>query len=249
VGQRGVDDYLRPHELVGIEGLDQTRARVAYEDFHVSVDDYIAGLGEFHRMGIVPDVGFGHPTLNSAHQVGQGLELSRDVPEYLDRSYGGGDGTVPLISAIPPELDDQRGFLRYTNQKHGSLQTDDRTLSAEILNRLVQSQAGTTKARNPVDVSNVFAEPALSLDCPQFVMAGTPASLVVEVARNDGTALTVDSSPSIDVIDLASGAKVVDGLEVGLGDAVPLPTDPGDYRIEVTCGDLQSRSLLAVIDA
>jgi len=250
-GRRTVDDYLRPHEVRGIDGFDTARAEAAYNDFHLVVDRYLAELGDYHRLGIVPDVGFGHPTLNSAELTADGeLEVRREVPDYFDAAYRGGDGTVPLISAIPLELDDQRGYLRYTNQTHGSLQTDDRTLSAEIANRLAQSQAGTTSARNPVAGDDVTARPAIGIDSPQYVMAGEDAQVTITVERADGVdvEVEVDQAPVISIVDLASGRAVTDRQMVDSGQPVPLPTQPGEYAINATAGPLQSRALLAVID-
>ena len=237
-------DYLYPHEL-DIDGLDPARARAAYENFHLAIDAGVERAGS-HTAGIVvPDIGFGHATLNSAVLIDGAVTLRHSLPDYVDPSLAGGDGTVPLVSAIPLELDHNRSALRYTNQQHGSLQVDRRTLGAEIENRLKQSQASTTDAREGpgrgVDASTMAA---IGIDAPQYSLPGQAPTATTSVSGVDG-----DPPVRVQIVDLSTGQPVGGSVDRSAGEPFPLPVVPGDYALEASCrpARLRSRALFSVL--
>ena len=105
--QRG-DEWFRPHE-VELPVVDPAR--------HALAQDYVAAAAEFHReireaveqnrsdpqyLGactVVPFVGVHQTTGQSAVLDGDRLTVSDAVPSWFEDDVGGGDGTVPRVSA------------------------------------------------------------------------------------------------------------------------------------------------------
>jgi len=243
-GGVGVDAYLYPHEIQ-VDGLDPVRAKIAYEEFHRVMDAGIESAGTDHRIRIVPNIGYGHTTVNSARLTADGVETDAALPAYLNAAYRGGDGTVPIVSAIPWELDDDRSALRYINQQHGSLQVDHRTLSAEIVQRLLQAQTNTQDARAGSGVGDVAEMAALGLSAPQYALSGHAESVVCDL-------IGIDTEPMVMVriADLSTGQQVGPTSEIEPGGSVALPQAKGDYLIDAYCpsASLESRRLFAVVD-
>jgi pimeloyl-ACP methyl ester carboxylesterase len=241
-GGAAPDSWLYPHDLAGFSGFDPARARSAYEDFHGVIDRGLETADASARRLTTPHVAFGHPTANSFVVTDRGFTMGNSAPGYLDKVYDGGDGTVPLISAIPLELDDERAGLRYLNQRHGSVQADRRLLQAEIQQRLKQSQRGTSDARG-TDEDGTGA-PAVGIAGPSFFPAGEQpyAELSVSGTSPDGVV-------TVSVTDLAPGGQATT-LQAAPGARVDLPAAPGDYRVEVSYASpsLTSTAFYAVVD-
>jgi hypothetical protein len=238
--------WLYPHEIDGVDGFDPVRAQLAYE-FHRSIEDGVnrnRTNPQYRANHLVPLLGFGHRTLNSATYDGT-ITVSDALPDYLDPVLGGGDGTVPLVSAIPIELDDNRSTIRYVNQKHGALQTDRRVLAAEIAGRIRQLQASSEAARFRQTGAGIGPEQAhLEVTHAQFWVdsdldgvagaaaelgSATPGALTPTVVNgDDGARLTVE------VTNLETGS-VTRWTDIESGRTVELPGDPGDYRVVVNC--------------
>lgn len=237
----GADAWLYPHDLIGRTGLDPGRARAAYTDFHEALDAGVAAAGRDAARLTTPHIGFGHPTRNSMIMTAGEITESRDAPGYVDAVYDGGDGTVPLLSAIPLELDAERAVLRYVNQRHGSIQADRRTLESEIQQRLRQSVSGTSDARDPF-APGAAPPPALGLAGPNTFLAGEVPYVEVSLAG-------ADTEIALTVHDLA-GSGPPQRLTAAPGARVDLPATPGEYRVEATCATprLTSRALYAVVD-
>jgi hypothetical protein len=135
----------------------------AGERFHREIEDAVTEhLSDERylqrRYAIVPYVGFGQTTLQSAELDGEVLRTSVKLPEVIPPDLGGGDGRVPRPSGTPLEYSEQlqESFLA---EQHGSLQTNVRVLD-DLVERLVQSQSvralsairGQIAARPPIDV-------------------------------------------------------------------------------------------------
>lgn len=240
------DDWKYPHEIEGFDGLSPARAKEVYDNLHVSVDQRIADLDGVNPGRTVPNIGFGHTTKNSVIITDDGLETSVHVPDYLDARYSGGDGTVPIISAIPPELDQQRSTLRYTNQRHGSLQVDDRLLTAEIRQRLSQAQAGTMDALNPVRSAfdDPSAMPAIDIDGPNYFLDGEVARV-----RLNATGVGTDAELTVRATPLGLKTENVTEVRCSPGAEIDLPSTPGEYRLQVSCSEprLESQALYVVL--
>lgn len=102
-----------------VGGLDVSRARQAYREFHLP-------LGSPDGARIMPVVGYGHRTLQSA-VLGPGTITAGY--ETAIEAVPGGDGTVPAVSALPIELS-ETGPWWWQNGKHSSMHTVATTLQS-----------------------------------------------------------------------------------------------------------------------
>lgn len=132
-GAPGASGPLRVHELAGGAGLlDLKRAAEAYGDFHRRMDEDLsthAGSSLASLLSMVPVVGYGHRTLQSAVLDANGLRATHEAIA-LDASkqwLATGDRTVPAVSALPVELS-ENGTWGWENATHSSMHATDLVL-------------------------------------------------------------------------------------------------------------------------
>ncbi|KOV81762.1 triacylglycerol lipase [Nocardia sp. NRRL S-836] len=212
-------------------GLDVARARRAYEDFHLP-------LGSPGDARIMPVVGYGHRTLQSAvlraAAVTCGYEaLSPEIP--------GGDGTVPAVSALPVELS-EAGPWRFQNNKHSSMHT-----KATALQRLVQTlslYSGNARSLQNPDDDKVTHQSAIP-DGPSVDLRMGDVHLVGEPVRFE----CVLSDPSVTEpprVTMSGTAEVV-RTETGEGYAYTVTgLRPGAYEIAVNWAGCSVSDVLEV---
>lgn len=99
-----------------------------------------SACADYNRSGykLMPVVGAGQTTDQSAVWNERVLRVSSSLPEGLDPIFGEGDGTVPRISAIPEEWR-SAGAENYIIERHGSLQVNNTVLN-DIRRRIEQMQ-------------------------------------------------------------------------------------------------------------
>jgi hypothetical protein len=257
VGHNG--NWLYPHEIGSdVEGFDPTRALAAYQDFHLTIEDGVDRHRQdptYNRNHVIPVIGYGHSTHNSALLTERGIEVAPSLPAGVPPALAGGDGTVPLVSAIPLDYaaeGQNHGTVRYANQEHGSLQVDRRVMATEIQNRLRAAQTGTGAIRGPGDQGSgdPTGQPHLAVDLAQLWLRGAdrdhngrPAGRATVSAHNaDVDRITVS------VTDLAARAQPVT-LTVASGESFPLPDGEGSYAVTATAaGGLETTTGYAVLD-
>jgi pimeloyl-ACP methyl ester carboxylesterase len=209
------DGDITVEELAGrVDGVDEVKAAAAAE-FHRAIT---AGAGR-HDPGVYDlhsIVGTSQATKQSARWDGGRLLIE----ERRGGRDEGGDGTVPRLSATPPETDDwmPRYQPMYSADRHASLQNAD-PVQTQLFGILTQP-ALPERAFGSV---NLLAEELLAVDEP----------LVVRGLHDVG-GLTL----ALAVTDLATGRTVGgpvamrrDADDVHHAELAPLP--PGDYRLEV----------------
>jgi len=121
----GDGELVRVGETEGIPNVDADRARSALEDFHrtmVQAQETNQNHAAYEAKGtwVHPIVGIGQETSQSARATGGGLEVLKSH-EGRDLS---GDGTVPRVSAVPPEHG-ARGNQMFSGTKHAAIQNAD----------------------------------------------------------------------------------------------------------------------------
>ena len=116
------DGYLTVEELAGrVDGVDEAKAKAA-ADFHRDITTgaggHDPGVYDLHSI-----VGTSQATKQSARWDGDRLVIE----ETKGGTDEGGDGTVPRVSATPPETDDwtPRYQPMYSADRHASLQNAD----------------------------------------------------------------------------------------------------------------------------
>lgn len=229
--------WTRPRDLLDAGDLDRVRAVDAYEQFHSVIDAGVEihrEMGDYDDRFVAPIIGFGHDTDNSAVLTSQGIELRRDLPtDIVPANWAGGDGTVPLVSALPLEYDGwtKRAPVRFVNKKHGTMQIDAQVLAAEIVKVLAASQQSGGAARALPDeppaesLKAVSGEPQLGLNLPDHVMAGEPVV---------GTIIQANMDPGevvIEMVDVETDQRRTISLDPAPSAEIRLDLPPGEYRV------------------
>lgn len=253
--------WRRPHEAEAIGSLDSTLARAAFTEFHLAVEDGQARNRTregYPARAVVPYVGFGHRTQNSASWDGSELELSRRLPPGVPQSADGGDGTVPFASAVPIELSTEPTAVRYVNEGHGALQANPHLLDDAM-------RVATTVTRGLLDLREDRVDPRtlgtpsdhphLAVDAStawvqgdQRDLDGDPAGqCVVTPCGLDARSITLRVTP---VGDDAAPLE----LAARPDEPVRLPDRPGTYQLTIRAedgdgGQLQTSTAYTVLAA
>lgn len=223
-------EYRRVNEL-DIPFLEKDKATAGIK-FHHEIMEAVEENRKIkeNRYGIIPVVGTFQRTLQSASIVDGKLSVMTSPPsEDRYRGLEGGDGTVPLLSAIPIELSDEYRES-YVADKHASLQNNVSMLSG-IAERLRSMQANDLKnIRGSIANPPGAKAPALSLevDSIYFNSEGIISGGISNVANE----------PDVLVAKLRSKSdnKVTDiKLERSSGYKAQLPSlASGAYHVELT---------------
>jgi Lecithin:cholesterol acyltransferase len=230
VSMRG--DWVRVAEAGPIPGVDSEACKAALK-FHRAIE---AAVKERERVGggypIIPYVGLNQPTLQSARLVDGKIEISEQMPEWIDPGLQDGDGTVPHLSAIPIELSD--AFREtFVSGRHASLQCIDRILS-DLYRRIQQMQIrGLESIRAPEARPDLMKQPALSVELDDLYVAGEPVTVRASLLNSDepvggvfARVKPVDPPGRVRDYNLLRSAER--GWHVEIGDCAP-----GLYRLEV----------------
>lgn len=140
--------WYRPHE-VELPVVDPalrvraTRYGQAAAEFHAEIREAAranaAEPGYRKSYALVPFAGVHQQTQQSAHITGSALTLRPDLPSWIEDDVEGGDGTVPRVSAIPPDLEDTFG-TSFLSAQHATLHNVPHGLD-DLVERLRQSQS------------------------------------------------------------------------------------------------------------
>jgi hypothetical protein len=121
----GDGNLVRVGEVTGIPNVDAAKAANALA-FYREMEEAVASnqqLSLYQTGGyrIYPVVGVVQQTNLSARLIGGKIEM---LKTYKGEALGG-DGTVPRVSAIPIEMNDNASNAMYAGTQHGSLQNAD----------------------------------------------------------------------------------------------------------------------------
>jgi len=189
-----------------------------------------AGLDPDQAPPVVSYLGRGHATLNLAVLASGTLGISKADPPWRGNVGWRGDGTVPMLSAIPREQGDRPDLWRVLPERHGPLG------SAPEPVELIGLYQGN---RVPVRGGELPDRPWLGLDAEEFAQAGAeyligvallPAPLPGETAWVTRTPLDGTSGgPWRDQLTAIGpgedGAQLWQGVLPGCG--------PGRYELAV----------------
>jgi pimeloyl-ACP methyl ester carboxylesterase len=175
------DGFVRPKDI-DLPRLEDFRSRATDAfDFHDEIDNRIASRGYRSNLVVQPYVGTRQGTTQSAVLEDGKLRTGETLPSWIDPLHEGGDGTVPLVSAIPIELSDTHLDV-FAPGRHASL-FDTRETRQALRHRLTRLQARGLEAVRaaPVTAEEETAQPALSLRLDDVYAAGQPAEIAVDV--------------------------------------------------------------------
>lgn len=155
------DRYVRVTETDDIPHLDKARALDA-RAFHDEIYDANKRNKELdeYKNGLttVPIVGIKQPTAQSAVLKDGVLKSSEALPDVLKgKDFSDGDGTVPKISAIPPELSNSLNN-RFIAEGHGALQNQEQVLES------LKEAIATTQFTSAADIRAVQSTIGLAVD-------------------------------------------------------------------------------------
>jgi pimeloyl-ACP methyl ester carboxylesterase len=224
----GYGTLLAPGKATDIPNVDAARAEAAYK-FHKEIAD----AAKAHRTQetyvrdgykIFPIVGTHQATMQSARRTAAGV----DVTEALAGRDDGGDGTVPRLSATPPEIADE-GREMYAATRHASLQNAD-----PVLVHLHGVITGLYMPRpRPFPVRLGIVRVGLGLD--DVYLPDEPVS--VRVRANPAADLTVTVANAETGAEVATVPVRADNAWTR-AECAPLPaglyrmTVAGDHRVE-----------------
>ena len=220
--------WHRPAEAGPLPGIDEYYARAAL-DFHFEIDNAIqrnCNNADYIKEPyiIFPVVGARQPTTNSAVFEHGRIFTTGSNPDWLDAELGGGDGTVPRISATPEDREKELREIFFA-ERHASLQRNEYILF-DLIERIKQMQARRVKpARGRVTIP----QRTIGLSIEELYAPREPVELVVHAAEIEafGPLRAIVVSGAVDRRDVTlvkSGDRWVANLGV-------LPQ--GQYRISV----------------
>ena len=173
--------YHRIAEIDNIPNIVKSKAMEALK-FHREIEtaQKLNTQNENYQNDFVtiPYVGTEQKTLQSAELQNGKLSVSWELPSNIDKERGGGDGTVPRLSASPIEFDTNprlRFFSRYIAAKHGSIQNN-----GSVLFDLIKSfQDLVIPEKEPV--RGALNQSSISLELEDFYRKDEPIILKADV--------------------------------------------------------------------
>jgi pimeloyl-ACP methyl ester carboxylesterase len=226
-GQNGKPVWRRAAETT----LPEVNAAWAQDalQFHRQIEkchDENKDLDEYD-VKLLPVIGWGHDTLQSARYLGHGVEVGADLPPAVDKVLTDGDGTVPRVSAIPIELHKHTEQWWPWNQKHATIQNNE-TLLGNVAQTLsvLQGQLGKP-ARGPGAAPE---QNKINLKLEEVYLSGEPVSI-----RVTATTTPEPSAVLAQVAALANGSqpKVIRLKSDGNVWCCEELFAPGAYRVAV----------------
>lgn len=234
----GDGEQARVGEVAGVPGVDAAKAAAALA-YHHEIRDLARAHGDdpaYVEQGYAlhPIVGIDQPTLQSARLEGGEVTFSQQYPgEEL-----GGDGTVPEVSAFPPDWPARKAGT-YSSEKHASLQ-NSRPMLTQVTGLLTAPRRRLDRFQAPAAFS-----PRLGLDVDEVLEAGRTA-LVTGAAGFGSPALWVtvtNADTGVEVATLTEGRESDGGT---VFETPPLPA--GVYRVMLG-SDAGPETVTAVVTA
>jgi pimeloyl-ACP methyl ester carboxylesterase len=225
----GDGGLVRVGETSGIPNVVEQRAREAlafHREIMARADERVRQSdSEDNGHRIFPIVGTEQPTLQSARLAGVAVEFLEEYEGEDER----GDGTVPRVSATPPELDEDPRDM-YAATRHASLQNADAVLThmGGVIMRLYLDLSRYRRLPRGIPLT----PPAkLSLRIEDIYLPNEPIAVHV---RPDTEGLDLE----VTIANVDSGAVVAQGALGPPGDggwrhAEFSPLAEGVYRISV----------------
>ena len=172
-------------EIAGIDG----RLAADALSFHRQIESAVAAntTDEDYlraRYALLPFVGTHQRTWQSALLGNGGIRLQRHLPADVEPWLGArgehdGDGTVPMVSAVPLELSNDM-WDTFRPERHSSLQVNPGIVT-DVIARLVKSQfRGLGAIRGPEPARPAETGAVISVDVEDSYPVGSPVRMMAE---------------------------------------------------------------------
>jgi pimeloyl-ACP methyl ester carboxylesterase len=237
--------YRRVVDATRLCNLEAARARVKDAlSFYEEIDQKVGERNGNLNYEILPYAGIHQSTSQSAEVTSQGVGVVAINPSKVPEAYEDGDGTVPLVSAIPLELSTNAQLVTSVNEKHASLQANTFVLD-DLMRRLLAMEVQGLQ-----DILGGVARGvglALALDLDDAFEKGVSIPIRVRVKNapaDTAVRLRLENAETrkTEPVDV----KRIDGIWT----AELKDLDPGSYRIEAIAhsaeGDASVRDVFAV---
>src|SRR5436305_1691812 len=228
--------YERVAETGDLPNISQERCQQALA-FHRSIENAVAihqndNKYLSHGYKILPIVGTHQPTYQSCSLVDGKLLMSQQLPTAVDALLGGGDGTVPRLSAIPIELANQYRET-YIPECHSSLQ-NSRAMLSDLRSRLEATQTvGLSTIRGPELHPAGEQQAAISLELDDLYTADEPVKLSAQLINYpDHTASLKALIEAVGSANIPTIERIF-GFEEGRWQLTAKGLTPGLYRLTV----------------
>jgi triacylglycerol esterase/lipase EstA (alpha/beta hydrolase family) len=226
--------YQRVAETKNLPGVNAKLAEAAlrfHRDIEVAVEGHQSDQDYRDGFKLLPILGTQQPTLQSASLENGKVTVSGEMPSIINANFGGGDGTVPRVSATPIELSDEWRDT-FVVERHASLQNNSQVLD-DLRERLITMQtSGLRQIRGSVETPRLQQAPALSLELDDLYTTRETVTIwakLLHAAPHDFGDLKAS---------LTSLAKPGQSLEQPLTAqddtwTLTLRLEPGSYRVSV----------------
>ena len=207
-----IDGALYPHDLSEVAGSGfAQRAKAAYE-MHVDIETALDPHEYAHK--VVLFYGVGHATPSFAELTGTTLRVNKATDIGLPNAQWQGDGTVPALSATPPELDGFRNSWRAVPYRHRPMASFPDVI--KVLRAFNGEPTAAVRGEETLD------RPRLGLDLEDVHLAGQDIPLTITLHNTDHAEavwIGIEGRPDI---------------RCGLGQTVIPGLPPGQYRVRVS---------------
>jgi pimeloyl-ACP methyl ester carboxylesterase len=176
------NDHKRVVETENIPNIEPSRALSARNEFHEAIRLAVENNAKDkrYRNKTQPIVGINRETYQSAFFHNGLIELSYHPPTALDPDKVDGDGTVPRVSAVPVDLDED-DREQYLAEHHGWL-TNELSFLQVLPTRLRNLAAKSSKALLGASDKRTVSPLSLSLD--PLYLAGETIAIKVTLDRD-----------------------------------------------------------------
>lgn len=232
---KSANEYKSLEDLQEIPGVDHLRAKEAL-NFHHDIEKAVKTNQkdpDYRENGykIFPIIGIKQPSLQSIEIIDGKTISSNDIPSHIGADWGDGDGTVPMVSAIPSEIINDFRDTCFV-ERHGSIQNNKKVLD-HIYQLLKRTQLpklppflGSQKEQDLEEMS------AIRLDLDDlYVKTEESVMIRAELLNTNGEGLlraTIESTDGLNFHQEYIFDKTSDGFNLNL-ENIP----EGIYRIKV----------------
>lgn len=236
---------LRPYEVAHPSVSSPTfavRSRAAF-GVHQDIEAaWYAIAGQPDQPEVTAVFSRGHATLQHSWLSSDGVTVTKEAPGWLPNPDWHGDGTVPVISAIPIELTDNRA-RRAVPERHLPLVSS--SVVTDLLAEYTSESLSAVRGDRP-------DRPWLGLDLDDTALSGHPVPVGVTLhgAQADERTRIRLRARALDAPETAASTPWLTAAPVGDGrwrtDLPPLTA--GSYRVDVAATGMPGATRLQADD-